>query len=631
MTQTATSTHNKIKPAAAAMSIVNKAKILRDNAGAVYIQHQVDDGGTRFSPLYDGQFEDWLHLTYLNNTGDFLPMSLVKSIFHVIAARSTTAPCVGDVFLRHGFVNGKQYLDLANEASEIIELDEHGWRMAAGFPVAFRRTPTQRAMATPARDGDATRLFDFLNVDSAEDRMLILATACVMLCPQLERPVLSLIGAAGSAKTSAARFLRTIIDPTDPIYNDYRPDRRELSLVFHLNALPVLDNLSPIPPFVSDMLCKAVTGGGFQARAHYTNASVVAYSYRRGMILTSIQIPTAAPDFLSRAVVIEMNRLTEADQCRGLGLTDRFEDALPGILGGILDVVVEAKKILPQLKPVALPRLMDFGHFGAAVAEIVGFGAAQFLEAVRENGRRYRKRGSGSAAPSGHEPLLTAILKLVGGGGGFDGITSELLDAIQPYAPTSLGNGQRWPDSAEKLGVAIGKIRADLADNGFEIIKKASRWGTRIVIHAQEPTVACIVEEPASPFAGEGAGPVNSVPEADCGPNCQDDHDSWITEIPVQVVPETVEASLLVGDQSLPNAPDQEDAAPATETPCQSQSCLQCSNCMRVHGEEFFCGIGMPGDIRNDVEAAIVCPSFLSSSQSAFIEDWDEGAYISAF
>lgn len=51
-----------------------------------------------------------------------------------------------------------------------------------------------------------------------------------------------------------------------------------------------LDNVSLIEPWLSDALCRAVTGDGLVRRALYTNSDVSVLAFRRAVLLNGISL-----------------------------------------------------------------------------------------------------------------------------------------------------------------------------------------------------------------------------------------------------------------------------------------------------------------------------------------------------
>jgi len=66
----------------------------------------------------------------------------------------------------------------------------------------------------PDRGGTLEQLFEFLNVGDKGDRLLVLAWLVAVAFKDVSRPILLFQGTQGSAKTTSARVLRKLVDPS---------------------------------------------------------------------------------------------------------------------------------------------------------------------------------------------------------------------------------------------------------------------------------------------------------------------------------------------------------------------------------------------------------------------------------
>ena len=65
-------------------------------------------------------------------------------------------------------------------------------------------------------------------------------------------------------------------------------DDRDLLIAANNSWVISYDNLSGIPPWLSDALCRLATGGGFSTRELYTDSDEVFFDAMRPVILNGI-------------------------------------------------------------------------------------------------------------------------------------------------------------------------------------------------------------------------------------------------------------------------------------------------------------------------------------------------------
>src|SRR5262249_33102282 len=134
-----------------------------------------------------------------------------------------------EVYTRIGGAHGKLYIDLANDRWQAIEVCAQGWSVieSKDVPIRFRRAPGMLALPVPVLlDDGVARLRSFLNVKSDADFELALACLLASMRDRGPYPILVLTGEQGSAKTSFATLLRSLVDPsTAPLRSFPREDR----------------------------------------------------------------------------------------------------------------------------------------------------------------------------------------------------------------------------------------------------------------------------------------------------------------------------------------------------------------------------------------------------------------------
>ena len=356
------------------------------------------------------------------------------------------------------------WIDLCDDERRAVRVTPEGWETVENPPILFRRFSHQAPLPAPVKGGRLSRILDFLNVGSESDRILLLAWLVVAVVVDLARPPLVLHGPQGSAKTTAGRIVKGVIDPSSLENLSVGRDVVELVLQLDHHAVPFFDNLSELRSWETDLLCRAVTGGGFSKRMLYTDIDDVIFSFRRAILLTGINIPTAAPDLLDRSLLIKLERVPPARRREEAELVAQFERERALILGGLLDTLAATLRIYPSLQISDLPRMADFARWGAAAAEALGYGQTAFLDAYRANTAGVTEEVLES------DPVGVAVRQYVRDGEGeWIGAVSEFLEVLNLQVGESVKKQRNWPKDASRLSKRLRVLQTSLAEVGIQV------------------------------------------------------------------------------------------------------------------------------------------------------------------
>lgn len=207
---------------------------------------------------------------------------------------------------------------------------------------------------------------NFLNLKSDEDFVLVVAWAITVLRDRGPYPALVLSGEQGSAKSTFSAVLRALLDPnTAPLRALPREDR-DLFIAASNGHVLAFDNVSGLPAWISDTLCRLATGGGFAVRQLYTDQDEVLFDAARPVILNGIEDIVTRPDLADRALFLTLEAIPEDRRRPDAELWAAFEAERPRILGVLLDAVAEGLRRLPDTRLPKLPRMADFALWASA-------------------------------------------------------------------------------------------------------------------------------------------------------------------------------------------------------------------------------------------------------------------------
>src|SRR5258705_5739560 len=217
-------------------------------------------------PIRSKRFRGWLRRRYYQATGDAASAAEIRSALDLLEARAQFDGPERGVHIRIAEHASHIYLDLADEQLRAVDIGPDGWRVIGCPPVRFRRPAGMLPLPVPQQGGSIESLNSFLNLASRDDFVLIVAWLLAALGPNGPYPVLAISGEQGSAKTVLSKLLKALIDPNAAPVRSLTREERELIIAANNGYLLAFDNLSGLPAWLSDALCRLASGGSFAVR-----------------------------------------------------------------------------------------------------------------------------------------------------------------------------------------------------------------------------------------------------------------------------------------------------------------------------------------------------------------------------
>lgn len=354
------------------------------------------------------------------------------------------------------------WLDLADERWRAVKITTAGWEIVDRPPILFRRFSHQASLPEPERGGKLQELLPFLNLAQKRDKLLVRGWLVVALLPHIPRPILVLYGPQGSAKTTQAKMLRALVDPSKIESVNLGRSSDELALILDQHAVPFFDNVTWLQRWQADNFCCAVTGTGHTKRVLFTDSDVVIMSYKRALLLTGINVPAVTPDLLDRCLLVGAERVPPEKRREEAKLWEEFEVARPRILGGLLQVLSKAMREYPKIELSNLPRMADFARWGAAVSATLGRPPDDFLKALSANAKSQLEEIIDS------DPVAQAVQSLAREHRQWTGTATDLLDELKNYCGQNISE-KEWPRRANILTRRLRILLSTLADIGIRI------------------------------------------------------------------------------------------------------------------------------------------------------------------
>ena len=434
--------------------------VFRDQFGNRLIRVTEITGAKKVMLINSEEYMRYLRRVIYVKTGFPPEDKVIKTTVKTLDSMAEIAP-VFELHQRIAQAGATIYIDLADEEGDIVEVNPDGWKVLTDAPVRFRQKKGEARQAMPVRSRDTTpSLFNFINIQDPSDQLLFEVTLLTCLIPKIAHPVIILMAGEGSAKTTASRVLKALIDPAAADLTKFPTKELDLGLICCQNHLVAFDNMSEISRAQSDLLCQVVTGGNISVRKLYTTDDTVTIPLQSCLVLNGIDITGHKKDLLDRYVIFN---LPEIDPGRRKDETDfwqEFNAVKSVLLGRYFDVLAQAIKIYPYTKPEKKPRMADYYRWALAVTEALGRDPEEFEQAYWDNISRI------VLDSVEQDPLAVAISSLVQEKPSWSGTISELHNDLFRH-----GDSRQLPKAPNRLSRELKLAAGTLGKVGIKV-----RW-----------------------------------------------------------------------------------------------------------------------------------------------------------
>jgi hypothetical protein len=464
-------------------------------------------------PIQRKDFRRWLKHRFFKKTGSAPNAEALQAALGIIEARAqfdADAPECG-VYIRIGEHGGKIYLDLGDAEWRAVEIATTGWRIVDKPPLRFRRAAGVKPLPDPQRGGSIKTLRRFLNVASDRDFRLAVAWLLAALRGRGPYPVLALEGEQGTGKSLFVAILRSLADPNTAALRSLVREERDLFIAATNSHVIAFDNVSGMPAWLSDALCRIATGAAFAARQLFTDQDEMLLDACRPIILNGIADIVGRSDLADRTIFLSLEPFAEGGRRTEAELWSEFEKERPAILGVLLDAVAEGLKRLPDTRLEKLPRMADFALWATACHAALWETGNTFMEDYGAN-----IAGAVDAVidadPVGDaiRTMMTAKKKQEGGEQPkWGGTAAELLIDLGKQAGERIAKSRSWPETARALAGRLRRAAPGLRKIGIEIgFGRKAR--TRTISITGAPTRS----EEEGEFASSPSLPSSALPKS---------------------------------------------------------------------------------------------------------------------
>ncbi|WIY25980.1 hypothetical protein [Parasedimentitalea psychrophila] len=435
----------------------------------------------------DGHFEHWptasrtfqRHLAYAHfqTEGKVPSATALEDRRRMLEGEALFGGETHPVFSRIASIGRTIYLDLGDASWQAVAITAEGWQVVTHPMTRFRRSPSTDALPVPERHSDGIELLrPFLNVKDDDDFRMLVAWVVGCFHPKGPYPILILSGEQGSAKSTTAQILRSLVDPANPSTRSTPSTEQDLVIAAKHNHVLSFDNLSNIRPMMADAFCRIATGGGFGTRKLHTDTDEVLFNATRPCLLNGIPDLAARPDLADRSIGVTLPVISSRER-RTLGSFNRdFAKAAPFILGALLDAVSTALSRIDSVSLSEAPRMADFAKWVVAAAPALGWPEGAFLDSYAAN----RETSDQSAIEN--NPVALAILRLMGAQKHWEGTATDLKQTLRQRFPALTDDPYSFPRQENKLSAALRRVQPPLRRRGIALsFERRGKSGERLI------------------------------------------------------------------------------------------------------------------------------------------------------
>jgi hypothetical protein len=276
--------------------------------------------------------------------------------------------------------------------------------------------------------------------------------------------------------------LRALVDPNSVSLRTLPRNERDIFIAARNGWLLAFDNVSGLPDWVSDTLCRLATGGGFSTRQLFTDDDEALFASTRPAVINGIEDVITRPDLADRTIFLALTPIPEDARKLEADLWRQFEKKRRRIFGALLDAMSHGLRTLPDVTLDRKPRMADFAVWATA-CEGALFSKGAFMTAYTGN------IATGVEAVLEADHIAQALRQyLIEVKDRFEGTAAQLLQALNGVISEAEQRAKGWPKLPHVLSNALRRIAPPLRKIGIDVVFEARSMRSRkITITKRQP------------------------------------------------------------------------------------------------------------------------------------------------
>jgi hypothetical protein len=485
-------------------------------------------------PINSTKFKRYLfNLYYDTYEGKIANTEAVNSAISQLEAKAAHDGATINLHLRVAWGNldttDTIYYHLYDEKNRCVKITKNGWEIIENqTDVLFRRYDHLEPQVEPIRnfvsiDSIDSKMFDeFISLfnlktnkeNTIEDTKLLLQCYVISLfIPEIQKPLKLIHGEQGGAKSTFQELVKMLVDPSNTKTLTFPRNSTELVQQLSHYYIAFYDNVSIIQDWISDLLCRAVTGNSYSKRALWTNDDDIYYNFKRIIGINGIDLAATKADLLDRSIIFQTERIDKKNRKKIKNIWEKFNQIKPYVLGYIFDTLVKVLRYKDDHGEIDFPggqnRMADWEEYCEIISRCMGNPDWEFQRVYQENIGVQIDEAIESSPLSQTiiefmtEEIVIGTDEATGNdikstrGEEWKGTPTELHTELQKIAiekiNLNVSRSKLWPKNASALTRKINGIKTNLREKGFEIaLGERDEKGKRSITISKMPSTLSI-------------------------------------------------------------------------------------------------------------------------------------------
>ena len=436
----------------------------KDNPLEVYVEYPERDGSPATVPVRSQMFRAFLGYQYMIESGEDAPPDFEPIIQGKICETQYLRENMIEKLRRvtGSLTDGKIAYFLADDQWTTLFIKETGWKVGKSKKVKLTKSPLDAEQVMPVPDGDLLGLLRrYVNMD--DEDFFLFTVYVVQAFSRTSSHFAAIISSEkGTGKSTLTKLLRDLIDPSKAGVPLMPSNDGDLKTYLADSYVVCFDNTAVLSTKFSNILCAAITGSKAAKRKLYTDCDHIILNLHNMVVINGIDIVPYQSDLAERSLLFELRKISEEKRITDATFWAAFKKDRPMILGAILDTLVKAINILPNLQTKSLHRMADANLEMIAIAVALGKTEQEFQEILNRNNQKLQESYAENNA------FVNAIVDFVRKRGNQDAPASKVYEQLRGTKARDLKD---FPNSASALSKRLNREKDALEQMGIRFSK----------------------------------------------------------------------------------------------------------------------------------------------------------------